>query len=247
MESLRLKEEKEIAVAVDSLQKTLERFREAFKFVRDRRESLSSSLRKVTALRKETIQTLKSIVQKTDTVRKEIAKDKKELETLEKEERILGGRYKELLSGRMPPGAGGNASGLEEGTETGYDFSRKKERFLRSIKGAFDELDIKLDETKRKTSAIREAIADGRRRIDVYNRNRAILFKKLDIYKNEAFSREKELNHIFELEFSILQEYSSYADQLRRAIPIPVSAENTLTNLRSEMDMASKNGAWPFS
>ncbi|MGK7346639.1 MAG: hypothetical protein ACNS63_12610 [Candidatus Nitrospinota bacterium M3_3B_026] len=239
IESSRLRVEREVASAVDSLEKSLSRFREGLKFRRDKRERLADSSRKVTALKKETVSALKAIVMKTDAIKKQIGRDKERLRELKRGEAVLKGRYNEFLSGRLPASSGG----VEE-----EDLPRRREKFLRKARESFDELDAGLAKIREERDSLVSKVEAGGKRMTELEQKRGILFKKLKIYKSECYSHERELGVTLERERELLAEYENFSRRLKPAVELSQSAKNVLA--RAEADMAMKtdesSGAWPY-
>ena len=248
MEPRRLEAEKEIAAAVDSLEKTIARFREGFRFRRERREKLSEALKKVAALRRETVAGLKNIVIKTDRLKKAIEEDRSKLESVTRREAVVEGKYKELLSGRLPPAAKEPApifGPIDEDVEE--DFSGPKQRFLERISRAFDELDAELAELRESKRRLRDGIDSGVKKIKTYENKRQILFKKLEIYKEESRERERELMLTVEQEEALLREYSRFARQIDGAARLSGKAESVMRKLRSDIYGSGGSAeSWPF-
>lgn len=240
IESSRLRVEREVAAAVDSLEKSLSRFREGLKFRRAKRERLVDSSSKVTALKRETVSALKKIVMKTDAIKKEVGRDKERLKELKRGEAVLKGRYNELLSGRLP--APGGVPGTEE------NLPRLREEFLRKVRESFDELDAGLARIREERDSLLSRVEGGEKKMMELERKRDILFKKLKIYKGELYSHERELKTTLERERELLAEYERFARSLKPAAELSQGAKNVLS--RTEADMAMKteesSGAWPY-
>lgn len=239
LDARRIKEERELAEAVDSLEKTLARFREAFKSLRGERENLSSSVRKISSLKKETVGALKNLVKTTDALKRETEKSKEELRRVAYEELAVSEKYKDMLSGRIPK---------ELAAENVEDLSEQRERFMKNMQTVFDDMDRKLTAVRERKEALRAKLESDKKKIKNNERRRVILFRKLKIYKNEMVERERELVRILERERALLREYSGYAMSLKKIFSLNVEVEETLSSVEDELikSSAKNSGAWPF-
>lgn len=233
----RVATEKEVAGAVETLEKILVRFRGSLKYRRERRARQVETLEKLTALRKETVASLKNIVTNTDRLKKEISRAKDDAARLSREETSLKGKYMELLSGRMPAEEGGIAGSFDSlFAPQDVDLADRREKFLGRLKSSFAGLDAKLSETARKRGESQEKMEQGGQKIKAFDRKRQVLFQKLEIYKGESSRIERELKIAADEEETLLKEYEDFVRRFKASLSVPPAVEKIVQRAFDEME-----------
>ncbi|MBF0170154.1 MAG: hypothetical protein HQK87_03520 [Nitrospinae bacterium] len=229
VEAKRLKQEREVAALVSGLEEALGRFRACLNQRRSLRGALSDRLEKVALRRKETVVALKEMVKRNDRIKSRLEADREELTRLKRDEATLTGRYQELLAGRLPTDPSDIT--LERLAGEGVppaDLSAEREKFLGKVRQAFDELDGQLAETGGRREKLERRVGEAERELAGADKRRELLFKKLDIYKQETTTAERRLQETVVEEEAALQEYADFIRRIKRVLALPATVQAML-------------------
>jgi len=225
VESKRDGMKKEMALVSKSLQSVLLRFKLALKYRKAQREKLFDQAVNVARRRSEAAGILKDVIVKLDKIKNSLARGSRQLAESDKEEKVLRGKYKELLMGRIPA----SAEEIDEIlSDNGHDLEQSKKKFINKIEGTFAELDRKIVEIGRQKGELPAMLEKYKKTVDYYERKSEILRKTLKMYKNELVNFDSEIADTIEEEELLLQEYTDFSERLGAVASIPASMEKLL-------------------
>ncbi len=235
-----IEKEREGASLMDSLGNILTRFKEGHKTHGDRVDRLMESLQKVSDRKRETIRALNSVVKKIDKLEKESLKGKQELRLLKIAENVANSKYEEILAGRLPTQKepANDTTPESDKTEESSDLAERKRKFLENVTNAFDELDVKISEFKKRRAELVERSGSNIRNMKACQLSRGVLARKLEMYKAEINEHEDKLQAAIESEKDLLGEYHEFVERLKNVVDIPGSVETILSQTEAGLEPA---------
>ena len=222
----------EAARTMKSLNAIMSAFQEGMSAREKKRARGEESLVKLSALRRETVDALKTAVKNSDRLKKELHHVKDTLSSLQRQEAVARGRYTEILSGRIPISKGDEG---ENGFESLFhkeseELSVRKDQFLSRLTNVFSGLENEIRGLEGRGKELREKMGDCETKLADLERKRVILFQKLEIYKTESAGMERIIKSTEEEEERLLRDYSEFTRRLRPVLSLPPSTEKMLGN-----------------
>lgn len=220
----------EAASVMDTLNTIMSSFHNGLEAREKRRARAEESLVKLAALRRETVDALKSAVKNADRLKKELHQAKDSLSSLHRQETVARARYTEILSGRLPVANGEDGDGGFESLfhKESEELSVRKDQFMTRLTNVFSSLEREIREIEGRGKELREKMTDSEVKLAALERKRVILFQKLEIYKTESTDMERAVKSSEEEEERLLRDYTEFVRRLKAVLTISPTTEKLL-------------------